>query len=156
MSDQADWSSLANTKVGEVEKPKPIPTGHYIAALSGPMKQHKAKSNNLAMRFPFRLQGPTEDVDGQALADAGGLPDKEFTIDFWMSPDARWRFTEFAKAQGASDDLSLIETAEWLVTEGNKPFLIEASHQVKQGDENKPAEEQTIYVRFDNPAAYNG
>lgn len=151
MTEQANWGDLANTQIGQVERPKPVPPGHYIAVFSGPMKQHKAQSGNLAMRFPFRLQGPTGDVDEQALAEAGGIPDKEFTIDFWMSPDARWRFTEFAKAQGASDSMSLLETAEWLVTEGNKPFVIEASHQQNEKNPDAPP-----FVRFDNPAAYNG
>jgi hypothetical protein len=151
MSEQANWSDLANTKVGEVERPKPIPTGHYICAFSGPMKQHKAKSGNLAMRFVFKVQGPTEDVDQTALEAAGGIPDKEMTLDFWMSPDARWRFTDFAKAQGASDELSLLETAEWLVTEGNKPFLLEATHSPNEKDPEAPP-----FVRWDNPAPYEG
>jgi hypothetical protein len=142
-----NFSELAQVKVGEVEPPKCLPEGHYIAQITGPMKQHKAQSGNVAMRFPFKLVGAGDDVDAGQLETAGGLPDKEFNMDFWMSPDARFRFTDFGKAQGASDDLNLIELAEWLVGEGNKPFLIQ----------NKPRQSQDnpelFYNNFDNPTA---
>lgn len=138
------FSELANTKVGEVEKPKPLPTGHYVARFTGQMKEHKAKSGNVAMRFPLRLVGPTDDVDAGELETAGGMPDKDFTIDFWMSPDARWRFTEFATSMGASDQLNLMECAEWLATEAGE-FQIEVKHETS--DDGK-----TTFMRLDSPA----
>lgn len=145
MSDTVNFADLANVKVGEVEAPKPIPEGHYTAQITGPMTQHKAKSGNVAMRFPFKLVAPGDDVDADALEAAGGLPDKEFNLDFWMSPDARFRFTDFGKAMGATDDLNLLELAEWLVAEG-KPFTIEAKQETSDRDPNK------TFTRFDNPA----
>lgn len=145
MSD-INFADLAQVRVGEVEKPKPLPDGHYLAQFTGPMKQHKARSGNVAMRFPFKLVQAGDDIDQDELAAAGGLPDKEFNLDFWMSPDARYRFTDFGKAMGASDDLNLIELASWLI-ENNQPFSIE---QKKQQDESDP---EKFYTRFDNPTA---
>jgi hypothetical protein len=143
----SNFAELAQVRVGEVERPKPVPEGHYSAVITGPMKEHKAKSGNLAMRFPFKLLGPGDDVDAGELENAGGIPDKEFTLDFWMSPDARFRFTDFAcKAQGLSDDLSLIELAEALISD-NKPFLIQNNPQ--QSEDNP----EIWYNRFDNPTA---
>lgn len=143
------FADLAQVRAGDVERPKPMPEGHYRALISGPMKEHKAKSGNLAMRFPFKLQEPGDDVDADQLAEAGGLPDKEFTIDFWMSPDARWRFTEFGKSMGGSDDLNLIELAEHVAT-CQEVFTIQAKHEPNEKDAEAPP-----YVRWDNPVGPN-
>lgn len=139
-----NFADLANVKVGDVEAPKPIPNGHYKAIFTGPYKPHKAKSGNQAMRFPFKLVEAGDDVDAEELAAAGGLPQKEFTHDFWMSPDARYRFTDFGKAMGHSDQLNLLELAEALGTSGD-PFMIEARQEQNQNDPTKS------YTRFDNP-----
>lgn len=149
MADLGNFADLANVRVGDVEPPKAIPPGHYQAIFTGLMKPHKAKSGNQAMRFPFKLVAPGDDVDTDALEAAGGLPDKEFSLDFWMSPDARYRFTDFGKAMGHSDSLNLLELAEALGT-ANEPFLIEVSSQADDKDPNK------FYTRFDNPAPLPG
>lgn len=148
------FADLANVRVGDVERPKPLPVGHYVAQFAGPMTEHKAKSGNLAMRFPFVLVEAGEDVDADLLAEAGGLPTddkgspKKFTMDFWMSPDARFRFTDFGKAMGHSDQLNLLELAEALATSGDQ-FLIEAKHSPGKN-------EGDVYVNFDNPAPLQG
>lgn len=142
----ATFAELANTKVGEVERPKPLPEGHYQAVFSGKAKEHKAKSGNIALRFPFKLTAAEDDVDTEALEFAGGIPDKEYAVDFWMSPDARYRFTEFAKSMGVSEELNLIEAAEELAGSG-QPFIIQAT----QGTSEKNPD--AIFVNFDNPVA---
>lgn len=149
MADQAvNFADLAQIRAGDVKPPVLVPEGHYTAQFTGPMKQHKAQSGNVAMRFPFRLIAAGEDVDQEALETAGGLPDKEYALDFWMSPDARYRFTDFAcKSQGLSDDLNLIELAEGLIAE-NRPFTIEAKHEANSKDPEKPP-----FLRFDNPTS---
>lgn len=143
---EVNFADLAQVRVGDVEPPKAIPDGHYQAIFTGPMTQHKAKSGNVAMRFPFKLVAPGDDVDAEALDAAGGLPEKSFNLDFWMSPDARYRFTDFGKALGASDDMNLIELAEWII-ENNAPFLIQAKQEADSRDPEK------FYTRFDNPTA---
>lgn len=142
----SNFSELANVRIGEVEKPKPNPEGHYKALFCGPAKEHKAKSGNLALRFPFKLIEAGEDVNAEELEAAGGLPDKEFALDFWMSPDARYRFTEFAKAMGVGEDLTIVEAAEALAGSG-QPFMIQAKREADQNDPEK------FYTRFDNPTA---
>ena len=140
----ATFAELANVKVGEVERPKPTAVGHYSAQFTGPAKEHKARSGNVALRFPFKVTGALDDVDADDLEACGGLPDKEFALDFWMSPDARYRFTEFAKAMGVSEELNIIEAAEALIGAG--PFQIEAKQETDSEDPNK------VYTRWDNPA----
>jgi hypothetical protein len=139
------FADLANTKVGDVEPPKLIPIGHYEVQITGPFKEHKAKSGNTAARFPMKVIAPSDDVDAEALAEAGGLPTKEFNLDFWMSPEALFRFTNFAKAQGVSESANLIEALEEVGTNGT-PFLMEAKHEPDSRDPEK------VYLRWDNPA----
>lgn len=141
------FAELAQVEVGSVERPKPMPEGHYQALITGPAKEHIAKSKNLALRFPFKLVAPGEDVDADALEEVGGVPDKEYYLDFWMSPDARWRFTEFGKAIGAvNDEMNIIEAAEAVAGCGT-PFLIQAKQ------EANPDNPEQIFTRFDNPTA---
>lgn len=147
MTDSVNFADLAQVKAADVKPPVLLPTGHYTCQFAGPMKQHKAKSGNVAMRYPFKVLAPGSDVDDNDLESAGGIPDKEYALDFWMSPDARYRFTDFAcKAQGLSDELNLIELAEALISE-NKPFTLEAKHEPND-DPDKPP-----YLRWDNPTA---
>lgn len=146
MAELGSFAELANVRVGDVEPPKALPEGHYTAQFTGPMKEHKAKSGNLAMRFPIKLIAAGDDVDAEELEIAGGLPDKEYAIDFWMSPDARFRFTDFGKAMGASDDLNLIELAGWLIEEG-QPFTVEVKREQNKDDPEK------FFTRIDNPTA---
>lgn len=146
------FAELAQVQVGTIERPKPLPEGHYQAVITGPAKEHIAKSKNLALRFPFKVVAAGEDVDAEALEAAGGLPDKEYYIDFWMSPDARWRFTEFGKAIGAvNDSMNLMEAAEAVAGCGT-PFLIQAKQEMG-GDESTPADQRPVFTRFDNPTA---
>ena len=48
------FAELAQVRGNQVERPKPVPEGHYLCQFTGPMKEHTAKSKNTAMRFPFR------------------------------------------------------------------------------------------------------
>lgn len=139
MAEGLNFSDLANVKAKDVEKPKPLPLGHYLVQQSGPMKDHKAKSGNIAFRFPFKIIAALDDVDQEALAAAGGIPEKrEFTVDFWMSLDARWRFTELCAEMGFSDDLNLIELAEAFAGY-DQPLIAEGKYrEPMEGKENDP------------------
>lgn len=140
------FAELAQVRAGDVERPKAVPQGHYICQFTGPMKEHVAKSKNTAMRFPFRPVAPGDDVDAEQLSEIGGIPDKDYYFDFWMSPDARYRFTEFCEALGANMDLNLLELAEWLASE-RPQFTLEAKHRF---NDEKP--DQPPFVDWDNPA----
>jgi hypothetical protein len=157
MSDLGNFSELANVKVGDVEPPKVAPTGKYKVIFTGLMKPHKARSGNQAMRFPFKPIEAGPDVDVDQLEAAGGLPlkdgsgkDRDFFLDFWMSPDARYRFTDFGKAMGHSDQLNLLELAEALGTSGD-PFYLELKHEYQKDAAGNDDLTKPPYMRWDNP-----
>lgn len=139
-----DFNSLINNRAGDVKPPATLPTGHYEATIVGAMTPHKARSGNVAMRFPMRLLAPTDDVDAEQLQEAGGIPDKTYNLDYWMSADAQFRFTDFAKSVGVFDEnLTLAELAEKLVEE-SPTFTVEIKHETDQNDPEK------VYMRIDN------
>ena len=123
--------------LGEVKDPVRAPDGHYGAIIAGQFTEHKAKSGNLALRYPVKLVEPGADIDVAELQEAGGLPEKKFNLDFWMSPDALFRFRDFAKSMGAADSLSLPEAAEYLATCGHV-FDVELKTSPNTQDPTKP------------------
>lgn len=134
MNESINFADLANTKVSDVTPPAKLPEGHYGAMITGQMKEHKARSGNVAMRFPVRLIEPLSDVNAKEFEAAGGIPDKTFSLDFWMSVDARFIFTNFGLAMGHDEDLNLMELAEAIGTSGD-PICVELTN---DQDQNNP------------------
>lgn len=145
MAQKLDFNSLISTSAEAVKPPVLVPTGHYGAMISGPMTPHSARSGNVAMRFPIKLTEARDDVDAEMLADAGGIPDKTYNLDFWMSPDAQYRFTDFCKSCGVDiSNMTLSQLAEVLV-ENAQDFTVEVKH---EADSENP---EKVYMRIDNP-----
>lgn len=150
MSDFGSFSDLASIKGNTVAKPKSLPGNNtpYSVMITGPFKEHKAKSGNFAMRFPLKI---IECLEGEAADEIANdellqkAMQRDYYIDFWMSPDARWRFTEFAKAMGVDSEQDLLSMAEDLVKMG-EPFLLIGTKQDNEKDPENP------YFRLDNPA----
>jgi hypothetical protein len=141
------FDDLANTKLNDVERPKNIPEGHYLAMFGGMWAENKAKTGNVSARFPLRLVAPQDDVDAEELAQAGGLPaqDKQkYTFDFWLSPESLYRFTEFAKAMGVPDSMNLVEALEHVGTSGDT-FVITVKHRPD------PRNPENVYLDFSQP-----
>ena len=151
MSELGSFADLASIKGNEVQKPKALPAVFYSAIITGPFSEHKNKAkDNFALRFPVKL---VEALDDDAKVTIGNDElmskafQKNYTIDFWMSEAARYRFTEFAKAVGVSDELNLVEMAEEVVRIcGSEPFLLQGTHSPNDKDPESP------FFRLDNPA----
>jgi hypothetical protein len=139
-----NWNDLAGTRVGEVEPPKHIPNGHYQGLIVGAGKvENKGQKKTLVITYPIKLQEPLADVDMEAFEGSDGFKDG-YELQFWLTPASLYRFTDFGKALGASDDLSVPEMAEYLATCG-EAFVIQAS---TQADDKNPKRQ---YLRLDNP-----
>lgn len=146
-SEIGSFAELGNVKANTVQKPKNLPDGHYSVLINGPFKEHKAKSGNLAMRFPLKIVQAMSDVDQEALQDeqVQKALQRDYFVDFWMSPDARWRFTDFGKAMGLSDELDILTMGEELVKLG-EPFLMQGKNEQSDRDPEQ------FFFRLDNPA----
>lgn len=151
------FEELKNTKVADVKAPPKLPTGHYTAQITGMWKEKKAKSGNTGLEYPFQLREAGEDVDLEALsALEGGLPtDKNYSITWWMSPEARFHFTDFIKSVGISEDLDLLAAAQEL-GESMPMFTVEVRHEpvidqtTKQPRMDEKTGEPITRIVFDN------
>ena len=122
------WGDLAQTKVGDVEAPKSIPDGHYMALITGRGEVgNRGKKKNLRIAYPMKLTEPMDDVDSDDFAASDGFKDS-YILEFWLTADSLYRFTDFGKGMGASEDYSVPEMAEWLASCG-EPFVIKATNE---------------------------
>ena len=143
------FDELANVKAGDVKPPVNLPAGHYTLMVAGPATPHKAKSGNVALRFPVQIIEAGDDVDHEELAHATSegkpLSERRINMDFWMSPDARYRFTDFCRSTGVFDEeLTIVQLAERLV-EDKPQFTGELKYEDNADDPTKPP-----YARWDN------
>lgn len=145
MTDETiSWESLGNTALGEVERPPLKPPGHYVALIAGRAEQGaSSKKGTLYLQFPITVQSALDDVDVEELEGAGG-PQFKSNITFYITPNALWRFTEFAKSMGASDEMNVLQAAEFLAGCG-EPFVIKARH---EPSEQNP---EQVFLRLDDP-----
>lgn len=144
MSDALNWNDLAQTKLNDVERPPLRPQGHYVAVISGKGETGEStKKGTLYITFPVNVQEAMDDVDPEELAAAGGAQFKG-EVTFWLSPKALWMFTEFAKGMGCSDDLNVLESAEWLADSG-EAFVVQGTHEPNDRNPDRP------YFRLQNP-----
>jgi hypothetical protein len=145
MSDEKlNWNDLASTKLDDVERPPLRPQGHYIGVFSGKAETgESSKKGTLFATFPVQVNEAMDDVDAEALAAAGGANFKgECT--FWLSPKALWMFTEFAEGMGASNELNVLEAAEWLADCG-EPIVFQGNHEPNEKNPDRP------FFKLQNP-----
>lgn len=142
--EKMDWNQLANTKLGDVERPPLRPQGHYVGVISGKAETgESSKKGTLFATFPVQINEALEDVDADQLAEAGGANFKG-EVTFWLSPKALWMFTEFGKQMGASDELGVMELMEWL-SESGEPIVFQGTHEPNEKNPDRP------FFRLQNP-----
>jgi len=100
----ANFSDVLNKKLDNVEKPKPLPIGTYFAVINGaPEIKPRGQNNTLAAEFKFKILQADEDVDAEALAEMGGIKDRELRFTLWLTEDALWRAKQFVENCGVDD-----------------------------------------------------
>lgn len=138
-----NWGDLANTRVGEVEPPKNIPIGHYSGVITGEAKiENVGQNKTLCATFPLRLDEPMSDVSSEDFAASDGFNKGGYELSFYLTPKSLFRFTEFGKGMGGSDDMNVQELAEFLATCG-EALVVE----VTEGTSRKGR----TYLNIDNP-----
>lgn len=139
-----DWNELANTRLGEIERPPLKPVGHYKAIFTGRAEQGNSRQKQTPQAvFPVQVLEPMQDVDADELAAAGGVPFKGETT-FYFTPQTLWRFQEFTQGMGGTDEMNIPESLEYLGSCG-EPFVLEVRHDPDRRDPSN------IFLRFENP-----
>jgi len=92
-----DFRSLLNVSSDDVERPKPLPNGHYIGTVAsfefGLSKQKQTPYCRLNL-VPLQA---TDDVDMTRL-EGVNLADKSLRKDYFITPKARYRLADMLDA----------------------------------------------------------
>lgn len=101
----AGFESILSKKSSEVEKPKPLPAGTYLAIVSGPPKKGEiGKDKTDVFDYELKLLQPMDDVNQEELNAVGGLADKNIRGRFFLTEKAAYRLKEFCDACGVPED----------------------------------------------------
>lgn len=92
----SNFASVLNKRADDIEAPVPIPVGRYIGVVAGPAEfKEIGKNQTPGAVLKIRLLQPMEDVDAEALAAAGGIPERTLNHTVWLSEDAEYRTKTF-------------------------------------------------------------
>lgn len=120
----ANITDILSQRIGDVKEMPPTPVGTYIATITGlPKIDNFGKKQNLGAEFSFKINSPTDDVDSEDLAAAGGVPESPLTYTFWLTPKALPMLTTFLKdvldigeGDSVQEGLQQVAGAQCLVT----------------------------------------
>lgn len=124
------FQDILNTRVDDVEKPKPLPVGTYLCMINGaPTIGPIGEKQTLAAKFqlkPLQAQG---DIDQQALSEAVGtksLGDRVINHTLFLTGDALWRTKEFLQHAGVHTEGRTI--GESLSDVVNRQLMVKIKH----------------------------
>lgn len=98
MSAATDFTTLLATKVDTIEKPKPLPAGHYLCQVTKYETGETRAKQTPYIRVHFKPLEPKDDIDAAAFEEFGGaakLAEKVIQHDFYITPDALFRLRQF-------------------------------------------------------------
>ena len=93
-----DFAALMNKPVEKAVRPPTAPAGHYLAGIVSHEFGTSTKKGTPYCRFNFQLLAAQDDVDEEALEEAGGvefLNKKRMRYEFYLTDDAMYRLREF-------------------------------------------------------------
>lgn len=102
---RATFGSILDTPSRDIEQPKPLPPGSYIASVQGlPRYDVTTNTGTEFAEFTLNLLEALGDVDEEALDEAGGLKGKTMRLTMWLTDKSAFRFKQFLNHCGAGDD----------------------------------------------------
>jgi hypothetical protein len=90
-----NFSSILDESPTEIDRPKPMPEGTYTFVVGSPRYDKSPKKGTPLVEFIVRPFTAGDDVDTDALDEAGGLQGKTLKATFYLTEDAIWRLDEF-------------------------------------------------------------
>jgi hypothetical protein len=137
-----DFRELLKKKADDAKRPPAWPAGHYYGKLGKFVLGDQNKNNTPYVRFSVQATGPGDDIDPTELQDEDGKPiditKRNFTRDFFLTPEADYRLTEFIKSLGI--DTTGRDFAELLPETTGADVIFELSKQPSQNAEAKPGD----------------
>ena len=90
-----DLSALLSVKAAAVEKPKPLPTGHYGWLVGGFEAVKSSKKGTPGIEFKVTPFEAKDDVDQDELAMVKDPFTKPRRITFWLTEESLFMLTSF-------------------------------------------------------------
>lgn len=100
----ANFASILDKPATEIERPKPLPVGTYLAVIKGlPRYDKSSKKQTDFVEFTASIMSAMDDVDKAELGEAGGTNGKEIKLTYYITEDAAWRLKKFLDDLGYGD-----------------------------------------------------
>lgn len=130
-----DFSHLLSKPSGEIEKPKPMPSGTYFGIIARHEFGVTTKNQTPYVRFHVNNLEAGPDIDPELLALSKiDLTKKEQRIDFYLTEDALYRLNEFLLGLGI-DNGGGTRSLEVMIPEANNmPVQLDIGQQQGQGN----------------------
>jgi hypothetical protein len=95
-----NFQEVLSQPAAEIEKPKPLPVGHYICIIDGPFKPGETKDSKGFVEFKLKPLAPDADVDMEELSSQKGIGIRTLRYTLWLEDESRWRIVEFGEKLG--------------------------------------------------------
>ena len=128
-----DLSHLLGKKLGEVEKPKQFPVGHYSWLIKSFSIVESSKKKTPGIEFLCNMVEAKDDVDEDELALVKNANSRDNKLTMWLTEDSLWRVKEFMISLGIStedDDRTLEEILPEAV---GQTFVAPIRHETMEG-----------------------
>jgi hypothetical protein len=138
MSVNPNFSSILDKPASTIERPPALPVGTYLTVIKGlPEYGESSKQKTPFIAFTHELISAAEDVDAEALEEAGGLRNKDgsprtLKNTYYTTEAAGWRLREFLEHVGfdfSDGKTSLRQAAE---ESANSQVYITIRHEPSQ------------------------
>lgn len=90
-----DFESILSKNVDDVERPKPLPEGHYTARITDYSQETSAQKGTPGIQFTFTIEEPGDDVEEDELEEFGSVVGKTQKHTFWVTENSEFRLKEF-------------------------------------------------------------
>lgn len=131
MSEGFDPTALLSKPVSSVKAPVKMPVGSYLGIASKFEFDKRGEKNSPLVRFTVNPTEALPDVDQEALREsitdgdgvAQPLTSKEQRLEFWLTPDAVFRLTNFGKDHVQVENADSMTIGELINEIVGKPFM---------------------------------
>jgi hypothetical protein len=94
-----DFSALLSTPMDDIKRPPPLPAGNYLGRVTKYEFLESTEKKTPFVRYSVSVESAGSDIDPADLTDID-LSKKQLRSDFYLTPDALYRLTEFLEGLG--------------------------------------------------------
>lgn len=100
-----NFSSILDQQASDIEPPKNLPVGSYVCLVDGRHETGESSQKKTPyVRFTLRPTEAMEDVDQEALEEAGGIGSQTIRADFYLTENSAYRLKEFLEHCGIDSE----------------------------------------------------